>query len=66
MNEIDKNREPWEIISLIAAVWLGCFGLDWGWLAFLYDGFAGVWLGSCLDFLGVWLLFWRGLGLHGF
>ncbi len=41
MNEIDKNREPWEIISLIAAVWLGCFTLDCIWTV-MYYAFAVV------------------------
>jgi len=48
MNEIDNDREPWEIISLIAAVWLGCFGLDCAWTVMDYASTVveaeGLWL----------------------
>ncbi len=47
------------LAGVLAWVLLGVgLGLAWGWLAFLDDGFAGVWLGFWLGFLGVWLLFW--------
>jgi len=48
MNEIDNNREPWEIISLIAAAWLGCIGLDCIWTVMDYAS-------TIVEAEGLWL-----------